>query len=398
MSVRVAHLSSIRTGFFAVVDKPLFYYVVALLALGIVMVASSSLAIADKHVGYAFHYFQNQVIYIAISLCVATFLFFVPPQKIFGHGGYLIILSFLLLLLVLLPEIGTLVNGSRRWLDLGIVTIQPSEFVKLFLVIYISDYIARHREHIRADAWGLLKPMAVVALIGVLLILEPDYGTMVVIVVMTLGMLWLTPVRIRHFLLLACTCAAVLSIIAVAEPYRLKRLLTFTDPWQDQFDSGYQLTQSLIAIGSGGWFGVGLGNSMQKLFYLPEAHTDFIFAVFAEEFGLVGVCVLLLMFGLLVRRCFYIGDKALREDFVASAYFAYGIGIWIAVQSMVNMAVAMGIVPTKGITLPFISAGGSSLLALLAAIGILMRIHYEVQTRVFVFKPDTRRKGVHGGR
>lgn len=394
MSTKAVNLMGMRTGFFTVVDKPLFYYVALLLALGVVMVASSSLAIADRTVGYAFHYFQNQIIYIAIALCVATVIFFVSPERIFGHGGHLIILSFLLLLLVLLPEIGKLVNGSRRWLNLGVVTIQPSEFVKLFLIIYVSDYIARHREHIRLDAFGLAKPMAVVAVIGVLLMAEPDYGTLVVIVVMTLGMLWLTPVRLRHFFALAFICAIALSIVAVVEPYRVERLLNFTDPWQDQFDGGYQLTQSLIAIGSGGWFGVGLGNSMQKLFYLPEAHTDFIFAVFAEEFGLIGVCGVILIFGLLVKRCFYIGDKALREDFVANAYFAYGIGIWIAIQSMVNIAVTMGVLPTKGITLPFVSAGGSSLLALLAAIGILMRVEYEVRmkTPTVRFKFGTRRK------
>ena len=369
----------LKYDFFIGYNKSLLWYIAILLALGVVMVASASFGlVADD----AFHYTRKQLIYIMGSLGLATVVCFIPASTIFNRGGSLALLSIILLLLVFLPIIGKEVKGSHRWLDFQIATVQPAEFVKLFMIIFAADYIARHFTRIPTDCMELVKPIAAVAVIAVLLIMQPDFGTAVVIIAIIFGMLFLSPVRIKHYLLSALVCGILLLASMGIASYRIQRLHIFTDPWQDRYGAGFQLIESLIAIKNGGWFGVGLGDSIQKLSYLPEAHTDFILAVIAEELGVVGICLLILFFCFLTRCCFLIAKKAYQRGFLAYTYYAYGVGIWIFVQFLINAGVVLGCLPTKGITLPFVSAGGSSLMALVAAIAILMRINYEVSMPV----------------
>ena len=366
----------IKPDLFADYNQSLFWYIAILLGLGVVMVASSSFELVA---GDEFYYTKKKLIYITLSLGLAAFIIcFIPASSIFNRGGSLAFLSIALLLLVFLPVIGKEVKGSHRWLDFQFLTVQPAEFVKLFMIIFIADYIARHFTRIPTSPWEFVKPIVVGTIIAFLLMIQPDFGTAVVILAIIFGMLFLAPVRLPHFLLLTAAGGAALLAAMMFAPYRVKRVLTFMDPWQDRLGDGFQLIESLIAIKNGGWFGVGLGNSVQKLSYLPEAHTDFILAIIAEELGIISVCLLILLFFFLTRCCFLIAQKAYRKGFIAYTFYAYGMGIWIFVQFLINAGVVLGGLPTKGITLPFISAGGSSLMALILAIAILMRINYEI--------------------
>ena len=374
-----------RDDFFIGYNKSLSWYVGILLALGVVMVASASYELVD---GDALHYTSRQLIYIVASLGLATILCFIPASVIFNRGGSLAFLSIILLLLVFLPIIGKEVKGSHRWLDFQFLTVQPAEFVKLFMIIFVADYIARHFTRIPTSWAEFVKPVIVGTIIAALLIIQPDYGTAVVILAIIFGMLFLAPVRLTHFLPLTFSCGVLLSFVMMAEPYRMQRILAFLNPWQDRYDSGFQLVESLIAVKNGGWFGVGLGDSIQKLSYLPEAHTDFILAIIAEELGIISVCILILLFCFLMRCCFSIAQKAYSRGFLAYTYYAYGVGIWIFVQFLINAGVVLGSLPTKGITLPFVSAGGSSLASLILAVALLMRINYEIS----VPTPQLRRR------
>jgi cell division protein FtsW len=285
--------------------------------------------------------------------------------------------SLFLLTLVLLPGVGKEVNGSTRWISLGIFNLQVSEAVKLFLIIYIAGYLVRHGEAVRTSLWGFIKPMFMVGLAALLLLLEPDFGATVVIIGTVLGMMYLGGVRFIQFISFLTLFGAAAVLLVVSSPYRMERLTSFLNPWADPFDSGFQLTQSLIAIGTGGWFGTGLGGSVQKLFYLPESHTDFLFAVLSEELGFVGVCMIIALYSLLFYRAVRIALQAEKSGNRFAAYIAYGIGIWLAMQAVINMGVNMGMLPTKGLTLPLMSYGGSSLIVCCMAIGLLLRIHYE---------------------
>jgi cell division protein FtsW len=331
--------------------------------------------ISEKHYGQPFHFFFHQLFYLILGIGTAALFFQIKIEYWRKASLFLLLLSIMLLILVLIPGLGRHVNGSIRWLGFGPIGLQVSELVKFAMIIYLAGYLVRQEEEVRTQIRGFLKPLALLGVISFLL--EPDFGATAVILVTSLGMLFLAGVRIWQFAILFCGVSVALAILAISSPYRLARLTTFMNPWANQFDSGYQLTQSLIAFGRGGWFGVGLGESIQKLFYLPESHTDFLFAVLAEELGLVGGLLMLFLFSILVWRALRIGYQCFAMQRFFSAYLAYGIGINIALQVMINLGVNMGVLPTKGLTLPLMSYGGSSLLVTCMMLALLLRIDYE---------------------
>jgi len=373
--------------FFSGHNASLAWCLFIVLAFGTIMVASASFA-ADHSaaVGDAFYHTRRHAIHIALSLFIATFIVLVPASTLIARGPSLLFLSIVLLFLVFIPELGKEVNNSRRWLNLGGLSVQPAEFVKLFLIIFVAHYIAHHHHTMPRRAMEFVKPIILTSLIAALIIRQPDFGTAVVVIAIALGMLFLAPVRRTHFLFLSLIVALALSGILMLEGYRVERVVAFMDPWQDRYDSGYQLIESLTAVANGGWLGVGLGDGIQKLSYIPEAHNDFILAVIAEELGFIGLLFVCVLFCLLLRSCFSIAQASHEQGYIAYAFYAYGVGIWIAVQFLINTSVTLGSLPTKGITLPFISAGGSSLMALLCAMALLMRIHYEVSTAAAQFQ------------
>lgn len=366
----------------ASIDAPLVLAVLALLGLGLVMVASSSLELADRNFGNAYHFFHRQLFFAVLGFAAAVFFWVVPLRRWETAGPLLLLLILVLLIAVLLPGVGRTVNGATRWIPLGVFNLQVSEPVKLLAVLYLSGYIVRHYSNLRLHFLGFMRPLIVLGLGTVLLLLQPDFGAAAILLAIGMGMLFLAGAKLWQFATIGATILAAMSVLVVLTPYRMARLTAFLDPWQDPFATGFQLTQSLIAIGSGAWFGTGLGGSVQKLFYLPEAHNDFLFAVFAEEFGFVGVAVLIALFAVLVWRCFVIGLLAERGGHAFGSHVAFGIGIWIGLQAAVNLAVNMGLLPTKGLTLPFLSYGGSSLIVTLAAIGLLLRVYRESQVPV----------------
>ena len=361
------------------VDLPLLLTALALLGLGLVMVASASMDMGGRYFGNTWHFFQRQVLFAALGLLIATFLWSVPLQRWERAGPWLLLLVMLLLIAVLIPGIGRTVNGATRWIPLGPFNLQVAELVKLLVVMYLAGYIVRHYSTLRLHFKGFIRPLVVLGLGTVLLLLQPDFGGAAIMLAIGMGMLFLAGAKLWQFIALGATIVAGMAVVAVAAPYRMARLTAFLDPWQDPFATGFQLTQSLIAIGSGGWFGSGLGSSVQKLFYLPEAHNDFLFAVFAEEFGFVGVVVLIALFALLTWRCIRIGLWAERAGHAFGSHLAFGVATWMALQASLNLAVNMGLLPTKGLTLPFLSYGGSSLIVSLAAIGLVLRVYREAQ-------------------
>lgn len=359
------------------IDLVLLFTSIALLAIGLVMVTSASISIADRNLSSPFFYLQRQTIFIVLGLAAAWLVYQIRLVQWEKSGMALLGFSLFLLLLVLLPGVGKEVNGSTRWISLGMFNLQVSEAVKLFLIIYVAGYLVRHGEAVRTSLWGFIKPMLMIGLAALLLLLEPDFGATVVIIGTVLGMMYLGGVRFLQFVLFLTMFGAAALMLVVSSPYRMERLTSFMNPWADPFDSGFQLTQSLIAIGTGGWFGTGLGGSVQKLFYLPESHTDFLFAVISEELGFVGVCVIITLYSILFYRATRIALQAEKSGNRFAAYLAYGIGIWLVMQAVINMGVNMGMLPTKGLTLPLMSYGGSSLIICCMSIGLLLRIHYE---------------------
>jgi len=360
-----------------VLDPVLITAVLGLLLLGLIMVTSASITVAANNFGDPFFYFKRQLFAIAIGAIAAAIACSIPTAVWQRLAFPLLIASFVLLVAVLIPGVGHQVNGSRRWLPLGIMNFQPSELARVLLLMYLASYIVRRQAELRESVIGFVKPLAVLALASVLLIAEPDMGAATVMMATGMGMLLLAGVRLRHFFAIVAVGVAAIAILAIASPYRLARMTNFWDPWKDAFGGGFQLTQSLIAIGRGEWFGVGLGSSVQKLFYLPEAHTDFVFAVLAEELGLIGVVGMLALVGVVVLRVFRISRLAVDAALPYQAFVAASFGIWLALQTFVNVGVNMGLLPTKGLTLPFISSGGSSLLVTLGWLGLVMRIHHE---------------------
>lgn len=362
-------------------DMVLLYITLVLLGLGLVMVMSASIPLAEKQLGQPFAYLQRQSVYIVLGLVAAFMASRIPVQQWEKTGPVLLFLGFILLVAVLLPGVGKKVNGSMRWLPLGVISLQVSELAKLLVIIYLAGYLVRRGEEIRTTVRGFLKPMLVLSFAVVLMLLEPDFGAAVVLLATALGMMYLSGVGLVKFGALILFTVSTMGLLALVSPYRVARILSFMNPWEDPYNSGFQLTQSLIAFGRGEWFGVGLGGSIQKLFYLPETHTDFLFAILAEELGLFGAVIVILLFATLVWRAFLIGLQAERSQQYFSAYLAYGIGIWIGLQAFINIGVNMGVLPTKGLTLPLMSYGGSSIVITLLAIGILMRIGYEAENQ-----------------
>ena len=360
-------------------DIPLLLSALALLGLGLVMVASSSISIAERQLSEPLYYFWRQFSYSMVGIVTAIIIFKIPLDFLQKTGPVLIVISMFLLLMVLIPGIGKEVNGSMRWLNLGIISLQVSEFVKLATVIYLAGYLVRHNEEVRTNLSGFIRPLGLIFIISSLLILEPDFGAVAVIAMTAMGMLWLGGASFFQFVFLMLTMGAALTLAAISSPYRMERLTTFLNPWADPFDSGFQLTQALIAFGRGEWFGVGLGSSVQKLFYLPEAHTDFVFAVLAEELGLFSVMIVIAVFCFIVIRALMIGRRAEKRERPFTAFLAYGLGIWLGLQAFINVGVNMGVLPTKGLTLPLMSYGGSSLIIMCVVIAMLLRADYETR-------------------
>jgi cell division protein FtsW len=348
-----------------------------LLAIGIVMVGSASVAIAENQGVSTYHYLARHLIFISLGVLMALMFRVVPVAFLERLSRPMLLLSALLLLAVLIPGIGHTVNGSTRWISLGFVNFQVVEAVKLMVIIYLAGYLARKTGLVQTNFFDTCKPLIFAGLLSGILLLQPDMGSAAVITAIIAGMVWLAGAAWRHIFVLGLLTLPAFAYAAM-EPYRLRRIVSFMDPWADPFSSSYQLTQALIAVGRGELFGVGLGASIQKLIYLPEAHTDFIFAVLAEEFGLAGVILVLALFLLLVTRIMIIGIMAHRNDRPFAGFLAYGIGLWIGLQAMVSVGVNLGVLPTKGLTLPLISSGGSSMLMVMLALGVVLRIKYEL--------------------
>nr|VFJ42786.1 MAG: cell division-specific peptidoglycan biosynthesis regulator FtsW [Candidatus Kentron sp. DK] len=351
--------------------------VLLLMGIGLVMVASTSITTATRGTGEPLFYFTRQSVYVLLGLCLAWVMTHISLKTWEDSGPLLLLFGVFLLILVLMPGIGYEVNGSARWIRIGPFNLQPSEPIKLLLIIYLSGYLVRHRAQVRTQLRGSLNPLLVLGLIAALLLLEPDYGASAVLFATALGMLFLAGVPFWRFTVGTVVVALLAIGFILMEPYRLERFTTFLNPWADPFGSGFQLTQALIAIGRGEWLGAGLGGSIQKLFYLPEAHTDFLFAVLAEELGLVGALFVIALFSLVVWRAFIIARRAEERGFLFGAYLAYGIGLIIGLQAFINIGVNMGMLPTKGLTLPLMSYGGSSMLVNCMAMGLLLRVERE---------------------
>ncbi|MCC7040754.1 MAG: putative lipid II flippase FtsW [Burkholderiales bacterium] len=383
--VAVPRGSAART--LAVYDASLAWSALLLLAIGLVMVYSASIASAEAaaHTGHrAWYFLARHALFVTAGLLAAAVTFQVPMRAWEALAPWLFIAGVVLLALVLVPGVGKTVNGSRRWLSLALVNVQPSEFMKLAVVLYAASYAVRRATFLHAEqplrqtiVRGFLPLFAVMVVVGGLLLLEPDFGAFVVIVAIAFGILFLGGLDWRLFLGLAALLPVALTGILVAAPYRLQRLTAFLDPWSDPLGKGYQLSHSLIAFGRGEWFGVGLGSSVEKLLFLPEAHTDFLLAVIAEELGFVGVTVVIALFMWVLFRAYGIGNQAARLGRPFASLVAQGIGVWLGVQAFINIGVNMGVLPTKGLTLPLLSFGGSGIVANCVAVALLLRIDYE---------------------
>jgi cell division protein FtsW len=363
-------------------DRVILLLYLVLICLGLVMVTSASIGIADQNTGDPFFYAKRQFLRILLSLALLWLACRIPLQFWRRTGMALMLGSIILLAIVLIPGVGHTVNGATRWLNFGLFTFQISEIAKLFLIIYLSGYLLRRGDEMQTNTMGFIKPMLILAVASGLLLMEPDFGAAAVLLMTGLGLIFLGGVRFGQFLLFVTGTLCIMGLLAVSSPYRMARITSFLDPWADPFNSGFQLTQSLIAIGSGGWFGAGLGGSVQKLFYLPEAHTDFLFAIYAEEFGFVGQVFLIALFALFALRCFAIAKLALQREQAFGAYLAYGVGLLITLQAVINIGVNMGALPTKGLTLPFVSYGGNSILSMSFAVGLVLRVYLECTTAV----------------
>ncbi|RDI44775.1 putative lipid II flippase FtsW [Aquicella lusitana] len=361
----------------ALYDKWFVFAVLSLVVLGLLMMTSASIVISDKQWHQPFYYLFKQLVFLTLGVLLGSAVVQIEIAQWEKYGGYLLVGVLLLLALVLIPGIGHSANGSARWIGYGPLTFQVSELTKFSMVVYMAGYLVRRNVEIRTQLSGFLKPMFVLGTIAVLLLKEPDFGATVVVTATTLGMMFLAGMRLSMFAGLFTLVIAALGVIAISAPYRLARLTSFLNPWARPFDTGYQLTQSLIAFGRGGWWGTGLGKSIQKMFYLPEAHTDFLFAVIAEELGVFGMLLVISLFLLLVVRIFLMGQRAQKLGNHFAGFVAYGFGLWITIQFTVSIGVNSGLLPTKGLTLPLMSYGGSSVLISCIVIAVLLRIDHE---------------------
>jgi len=367
--------------------KPLFdpwllLSAASLICIGLVMVASASIPIAEGYNLSPLYFTKHQLVAFALGLIAFCIVSYIPIRFWQKISFPLLWCSIIFLTILIIPGVSREVNGSVRWLRIGPISLQISEFVKLAFIIYIAGYLVRRQKEVQLNISGFLKPLFLLGVIAVLLLLEPDFGAVVVITGTVLGMLFLGGVPLIRFAMLFVFVLGALILVSFASPYRISRLTSFLDPWADQFNTGYQLTQSLIAFGRGAWFGTGLGGSVQKLLYLPEPHTDFLFAVLSEELGLIGGIIVLILFSILVMRALSIGRKAAIAKQYFAGHLAYGIGLWLSVQAMINIGVNIGVLPTKGLTLPLMSYGGNSLIVGLVALALLFRIDFEQRTKI----------------
>jgi cell division protein FtsW len=363
------------------IDPVLVGIVLGILLLGLVMLASASVSKAAQETGDFLYFVKGQLLVAVAGAVAAAVVAMIPTSLYFKYANLLLIAAAVLLLAVLLPGIGHEVNGSRRWIRLAGINLQPSELVRVLVLCWVAAYAARREEELRASLAGLVKPLGVTFAFCVMLLMEPDFGAAIVLFATAFGLLFLAGARLRWVLLCVGTAGAGFGLLMVSADYRLERLTCFLDPWAKADNCGYQLAQSLIAIGRGEWFGVGLGDSVQKLFYLPEAHTDFLFAVLAEELGMAGVLVTLALFLALVWRTLFIARTAAAAGLHFQASLAAAFGLWVGIQALVNVGVNLGVLPTKGLTLPFMSFGRSSLLVAMLWVGIVLRVHHEAMSR-----------------
>lgn len=374
--------SPLHTGRGIDLDFPLLAGCLALLGLGLVMITSASSEVAAALSGNPLYHMIRHLIYLGIGFAAGFITLLVPMSLWQRFSGTLLLIAFVLLILVLLPGIGREVNGAKRWIGFGLFNLQPSELAKLFTVMFIAGYLVRRQTEVREKLTGFIKPMLVLGPIAVLLLAEPDFGATVVLVGSCIAMLFLGGINLLRFIPLVAAVLALGGLVMTSQAYRMKRLTNFLDPWAEQFGDGYQLSQALIAFGRGEWLGVGLGNSIQKQFYLPEAHTDFVFAVLAEELGMVGALITVGLFVFVSVRALYIGLWAEKAKQFFSAYVAYGLSfLWIG-QVLINIGVNIGLLPTKGLTLPFLSYGGSSLVICCVSLALLLRIEWERRTQL----------------
>ncbi len=353
-------------------DNQLLWTVIGLMIFGLIMVTSSSMAFSEND---PFFYTQRELIQIGMSLFLMCITLYIPMQRWQQFGSVLLIISIIMLIVVL--GIGSSINGASRWIPLGVFNFQPAELSKLSLFLFLAGYLARKSEEVQSGFWGFFKPMVVMAVLSILLLKQPDLGTVIVLFMVTIGILFIAGAQLWQFIAILLTGVGAVVCLILYESYRLTRLMTFLDPWQDATGAGYQLVASLMAIGNGGVTGQGIGNSIFKLRYLPECHTDFIFSIISEEYGYVGVVALLALLFFLTFKALAIGYRALNQGSQFSGYLACEIGIWFGFQTFVNVGVTSGMLPTKGLTLPFISYGGSSLIVMSIAVAILLRIDFE---------------------
>jgi cell division protein FtsW len=359
------------------IDAVMLSFVLAIVLLGLVMVTSASISIASQANSEPFLYLERQLLLTLVGALLGALVFCVRLEQLERAAVPLLIIATALLMLVLVPGLGHSVNGSRRWLRVASVNFQVSEVVRVIVLLYLASYAVRREKELRTSFKGLARPLALLACMAGLLLAEPDFGAATVLFGSGFALLFLAGARLRYVLGMTFIAVAGFATLAMSSSYRVRRLTTFLDPWADPYNSGFQLTQSLIAIGRGEWFGVGLGASVQKLFYLPEAHTDFLFAVLAEELGLIGVALTLALFVGLIWRSFHIARLAADAGLKFGAYIAAGFGLWVGIQAFINIGVNMGVLPTKGLTLPLMSYGRSSLIVSLAWVGLVLRVYHE---------------------
>ncbi len=373
-------IAGYQTPAFDAPDTTLVLLALALLLVGLVAITSASIEYAQWHFQNAWYHSQRHLVYLLAGIVAGAVSFRVPTAFWLSTGWWWLFAALALLILVLIPGVGREVNGAQRWLPLGPFTLQPSEFAKLAVVVYLAGYMVRREHEMRHQWLGFLKPMMVLFTTTLLLLIEPDFGATVIVAATALGMLFLAGVKVGHFLVVVVGALAAALVLVISEPYRLKRMIAYQDPWADPYDTGFQLTQSLIAFGRGEWMGVGLGNSVQKLFYLPEAHTDFVFSIWAEETGFVGAVIVIGLFTALIGRVLWTGRRALLTGNDFGAYICYGVALVFSGQAFVNMGVSSGLLPTKGLTLPFVSYGGTSLIVCCAMLGLVLRIESDARS------------------
>ncbi|ETX10371.1 cell division protein FtsW [Marinomonas ushuaiensis DSM 15871] len=362
---------------FIQVDSIFMASVISILALGLVMVSSASISISENIHGHPYFFMGRQGLYLILGLIFGWLLLLLPTSQLQKWGILMMGLSLVLLILVLVPGIGKSVNGSRRWINLVVFNLQASEVAKVCMVVYVSGYLVRRADRVRAGWAGFILPLSLCSIFLLFLLFEPDFGASVVLLGTVMVLLFLGGAPLYQFLLLMMAAVAMLGVVAISESYRLKRLMNFIDPWADPFNEGYQLSQALIAYGRGEWFGLGLGNSVQKLSYLPEAHTDFVFSIWVEETGMFGGLLLIFLFAVMIGRAFKIGRRAMDLARPFAAYMCFGFSILILAQVIINIGVNTGFLPTKGLTLPLISYGGSSLIVTLGSLFVIMRVDVE---------------------